>query len=1036
MQLSGESNFKNIVLRKTCLAFSGIFFLLIQLSAQEARQYSFTHYGVQNGLAAYNVHSLIQDETGFIWIGTINGLQRFDGTRFITFRHNPADPASLPDNNVEQLLIDSNKNLWLVLADGSIGVFDTKRFLFRKALVKLHDQNNLQALRKLQADKEGHLFFVFLSQEILTYNSSTNEFSAANNFIQLPGNFKPINLVQDSLTKKYWIGTDSGLVVYNRASRKTSYYGHNAEAEPCIERLGKIPAVGCYSIDKKRRLWFLSWPANVGASRLYCYDLTNSVEVLHEYDLVPVMKQYIEPDFFLEQQDGSIWISGLNILVKFDEAKKMFQPVGNSGHIDQGIYYERANMFEDREQNLWVATSNNGVYAFNTAQQIFTNIKHQNRLVGGQGNGYLISFAQAANGTVLAGVWGDGIYRYDQHFNNIPLGINGIPEINGLPVWDICRLKNKPITWLVGQPGFIYLYDEQKQSAKRYDPAIFETRTIRQAEEDRFGNVWLGSQSRGLIKWAANRATPNFEDGFYKIQSIPNQRVKRIITDSKGFIWVCTNKEGVYKIDPSNDSIVDHLTKTSAADKRLLSNDASAIMEYNDSIVLIATGGLNIYNTRSKNMRYITSADGLPSDAVVSMEKDRGGYAWLGLMTGLCRFKLENKSFTFFDRSDGIANDNFQVAASFRLPDGRLLFGSSNDFVVFDPEAVKTTTAPPSVTITEIRLPNRVLSVDSIKRLNRVELTADQNSITIGFAGLTYLNKSKPVYYYQMEGIDQEWKKANELNQAVYNYLPAGNYTFKVRAENADGFSGHKITLLLIKVKPPFWKTWWFVSLLAFAAIGFLYWIDKFRVARIRDTERVRTRIATSLTRDMSSTLSNINVLSEMAKVKADKNIDRTKEYIDQISENSQRMMEVMDDMIWSINPENDELQYTILRMKKYAANIQSKYNLEVAFAVDEKAKEIKLHMDRRHELFLVFKEALLNAGKHSGGRFADVHVSYENNRLTMTMVDNGRGFSIKELGFSRGLNEMQKRAAALKASFQIVSEINTGTTVTFVMMV
>ena len=1006
------------------------------VQAQEIRQYSFTRYGVPNGLAAYNARSIVQDETGFIWIATINGLQRFDGTRFVTFRHNPADTNSLPDNSVEQLLLDKYKNLWLVLTDGSIGIFDTKRFTFRKATVQLNDPNNLQGLRKLHQDFEGNLFYIFLTQELLLYNREQHTFSHADNFLKVPANRRIVNLIQDPLTKKYWIGTDSGMVVYNPATKKTSYSGNNVEREPFIEKLGKVPAVGCYGIDKKRRLWVLSWPVNAGASRLYCYDLKNNTEVLHEYDLVPVAKQYIEPDFYCEQKDGTIWLSGLNVLVKFDEAHKVFLAVSNGYTNDQSIFYEHANLFEDREQNLWVATSNNGVYVFNPSQQLFTSIKHMNRLYGGAGNGYLISFAPGGNGTILAGAWGDGIYRYDSNLNNIPLGIGGIDETNGIPVWDICQLTNKPITWFVGQPGFIYVVDEQTQTAKRYDPPIFEARTIRQAEEDRFGNIWLGSQSRGLIKWAPSKATPRFEDGFYKVNAIPNLRVKKIITDSKGFIWVCTNKEGVYKINPANDSIVDHLTKTSAGQNKLLSNDASAMIAYNDSLIVIATGGLNIYNTRSKTMRYVTSADGLPSDAVVSIEKDKSGYLWLGLMTGLCRFNLEKNSFTFFDRSDGIANDNFQVAASCHLPDGRMLFGSSNDFVVFNPDAVKTTTRPPNVTITEFKLLNRLLSVDSINQLNRIELAPDQNSITIGFAGLSYLNKSKPVYYYMMEAIDKEWKKANELNQAVYNYLPPGHYTFKVRAENADGISGEKVTTLLIRVKPVFWKTWWFVSLLTFALVGILYWIDKFRLARIRDTERVRTRIATSLTKDMSSTLSNINVLSELAKVKADRDIERTKEYIDQISENSHRMMEVMDDMIWSINPENDELQYTILRMKKYAATIQSKYNVEVSFTVDDAVNEIKLHMDRRHELFLIFKEALLNTGKHSHGQFADVHISYENNRLTMMIEDNGKGFDMEEAGFGRGLNEMQKKAAALKATLYTRSEINTGTTITLVMAV
>jgi ligand-binding sensor domain-containing protein len=397
------------------------------------------------------------------------------------------------------------------------------------------------------------------------------------------------------------------------------------------------------------------------------------------------------------------------------------------------------------------------------------------------GNGYLLSFAKVNNGSILVGVWGDGIYRYDTNFNNIPLNIPGIDEVNGLPVWDMAVLKDRRTVWLVGQPGFIYVYDEIANTAKRYEPPIFNGRTIRQVEEDDFGNIWLGSHSQGLIKWMPSRAEKKFEDGFYKVKSIPNVRIQKITLDSKGFIWVCTNKEGVYKINTANDSIVAHLTKKDGVPGGLLARSASAVYEYNDSIMIIATGGLNLYNTKTKKIIYITSADGLPSNAVVSIEKDKSGYLWLGLMNGLCRMNLEKRTFSFFDRSDGINNDNFQVSASYRLPEGRLMFGSSSDFVVFNPDDVKTTIQPPNVTITDFRLLDKSLKVDSLLQLSKIELPADQSSLTIGFAALSYTNKNKLVYYYMLEDIDKVWHKADELNQAVYNYLPPGKYIFKVK---------------------------------------------------------------------------------------------------------------------------------------------------------------------------------------------------------------------------------------------------------------
>ncbi len=155
-------------------------------------------------------------------------------------------------------------------------------------------------------------------------------------------------------------------------------------------------------------------------------------------------------------------------------------------------------------------------------------------------------------------------------------------------------------------------------------------------------------------------------------------------------------------------------------------------------------------------MHYISSADGLPADAVVSIEKDRSGFVWLGLMNGLCRMNLQKKSFTFYDRSDGIGNDNFQLPASITLPDGRMLFGSSNDFVVFDPNQFMKAPSPPDVFITNFKLINKSLRLDSLMSLEKIEFQPDENSITIDFTALRYFSKSKITYYYMLEHIDKE----------------------------------------------------------------------------------------------------------------------------------------------------------------------------------------------------------------------------------------------------------------------------------------
>ncbi|HRP58598.1 two-component regulator propeller domain-containing protein, partial [Agriterribacter sp.] len=650
---------------------------LQSLPAQDSRLYAFTHYTVKDGLASYNTQSVVQDEQGYMWIGTINGLQRFDGTRFITFRHHPGDTGSLPDNYIYQLHIDRQQQLWVLLNNGKVGVFDTRRFLFKEVKIRLSDQRNLSAIRGLIEDSEGNLFYAIDHKEVLTLNRKENEFAAVHNPFDLPvnWNWKVSNVVEDSIGKKYWIATDSGMAVYNKVTRQLSYRGHNADKEPFIEQFGHLSGLSNYGVDAQRRLWFLGWPYTREWGLIYCYDLHIQKPVFKDYNLVPLVKNYFEPSCILQQKDGTIWLAGLNIFVKYDALQKKFQQVYNGYVNDQGISYERVKcLFEDREQNIWVATDNNGLYVFNPSMQFFNSIKHINRNSRQDGRGALLSFAVTNTGKLLTGTWGDGLYQYDSSLNPVPFHIRGMDSLRKYSIWDMCTLSDKKTIWMVGQPSVIMLYDQVAQSIKKYHPKIFNGRTIRQVAEDRLGNIWLGMQSSGVFKWTPGAGTKNFEEGFYKVSHIPDIKIQGITADSKGFIWICTATEGIYKINPANDSIVDHITTAGPPSKRLLNNDAISALEYNDSIMIFLTGALNIYNTRTHTISYITAWDGLPSESATSIQKDRNGYLWIGLLSGLCRMNLEKKTFTRYDRLDGIANDNFDIASHY-LPNGRMLFG-------------------------------------------------------------------------------------------------------------------------------------------------------------------------------------------------------------------------------------------------------------------------------------------------------------------------------------------------------------------------
>jgi ligand-binding sensor domain-containing protein len=232
------------------------------------------HHSPSAGLASNEVTAVAQDETGYIWIGTNNGLQRFDGVRYKTFHSRQNDRTSIPNDVILQVLFDKRKNLWLVTADGKVGIFDTRHFTYHEISVKLKKESFLQHGKKLISDQDGNIILLFAGAGLVTWSEKEQEFSADHNFIPGTSERDVNDVVQQPGTKKYWISTHAGMIIYNSGTHKFSYTGHNTETEKFIDKLGTIPLPGNLLFDSYGRLWFDSW---VGAGDLiYAYDTKNN----------------------------------------------------------------------------------------------------------------------------------------------------------------------------------------------------------------------------------------------------------------------------------------------------------------------------------------------------------------------------------------------------------------------------------------------------------------------------------------------------------------------------------------------------------------------------------------------------------------------------------------------------------------------------------------------------------------------------------------------------------------------------------------
>jgi ligand-binding sensor domain-containing protein len=989
----------------------------LQAYTQQPKHYAFTHYGSSAGLASHEVLCVAQDDDRYIWIGTTNGLQRFDGVRFRTFRNQKNDPASIPGNVISQIMIDNKQNLWIQAAGGEkVGIFDRKTFTFREVPIRSSNEMWVKNAKGLVKDEYGNIFVVIGGLELLTYNEAKNEFSPAYNFIRFPKEWKIFSLLQQPGTKKYWLGTQNGIAVYNRETNKLSYGGNNVENDDIINKLGKIKGLVFSTIDSMGRFWFETW--RDGAPIMWAYNLRSKKIDLQEYSLVKTIGTYHELGGMLVQRDGTVWLKGLGVFGRYLEKEKYFELVHNGFENEQSIAYNRVfDLCEDTEGNIWVATGNNGLYRFTPSDQFFANIRQTDRVTGKPGNGSMMSFVRTNKGTVLAGAWGDGVYHYDTNFNMIPLNIRGFSEKTTPSMWSMFASHDGNTIWMGAQPG-IYRIDQEKRTATFYNPPILKERTIRQVAEDNHGNLWIGTQSLGLFKWTKEKGKIKFEAGISSFSAIPESQILKIYIDKKGLVWICTSNLGVYVIDPANDKIVLHLGMKEPVARRLLWDGVASVLDYDDSTMVIAANGLHLFNTKKQQItKSISLPESIPG-TIAAMEKDNLGYLWVSMTSGIFRVNPRNEIFIHFDRIDGIANDYFVYGASYTLPDGKIIFGADNQLVYFDPLKVHINDPAPSVSITGFRLMNRPLPLDSLLKRKSIELDAGDNSISIEFSGLSF--NSAYIIRYKLEGLDKEWQKADNTSQAVYSHLPPGTYTFLAKSEDAEGVPSKTITRLVIQVSPPFWKTWWFFCILALLLASVIYWLDKQRVNKLIEVQNVRSEIAGNLHQEVNTTLNNINLLSEMARIKADKDIDRSKEYIDQISTKSHNMIIAMDDILWSIDPNNDTMEKSLLRMMEFADSLKKEYGVSIELALDKKVRSLRPDMKIRHEVSIIFKDALRMIVQYSGGKETLIHIDLFKNKLSIKLQDATASLEKNVDEIDRIIREMNNRVGFIQADIDV----------------
>jgi ligand-binding sensor domain-containing protein/putative methionine-R-sulfoxide reductase with GAF domain len=818
-----------------------LFCFCLNLPAQQPTNFIFRHISQSDGLLHTAVKSIVQDSKGYVWILTTNGLQRYDGTRFINYPfdlNNPNRTADLRDMN---LFVDNSRNnLWLMSSE--IEKFDLQKnkfTLYTAEKILLDSSFTFDAYK----DSSGNRW---LAGEFGFFYYQQNEKKMAPYYLTAPS-LKPNHSAAftDNINGETWIADWKGLSLFDAKTKKIYSHHYNPIHHPLLQLMDK-KNLSAINKDSEQNIWIGS-----GSQFFYRYNCVNKkLSVYSLADIEHISKLKNKEDHvmiikcFFEDTRHNIWIGTVNGgLLKYNRAKDSFTYFLNEDMNRQGLHYnyEITCMLQDKQDNIWLGTDK-GINIFNPYQQSFQSIHHQANNPASLPENEINHFIQAANGDIICGTWGGGITVYDSNWQfKKNIRFPGPYEYN--LVWNFVQNDDGNI-WIGCQHGYIHIYDPVKGTVKTLDPPELHRSTIWDMKKDKAGNIWLALHDGKIAGW--NKQQNKFyayNDSSKGLGQIYKTALN-IFFDSKQRCWVSTIA-GFKQFDTERRMYSAVYVPDKKNTTAISAYSCSGIEEYNDSTLLIGTayGGLNFFNTNKKTFSHITVNDGLPANSIHSLKKDSAGYIWFTTDFDLYKFKPGVGKFIRYKIEPGMINSEFKTSTIYQLKDGRWLTATAAEIICFNPQnnnETKSNIERPQ--ITGFKIFDIPMVIDSLVNTgNPVRLSHRQNFLTIEFALLNYSNLQQTDYFYNLSGVDKGWVNAGAKRFASYTNLEPGEYIFSVKTgdENESTQSG----FFKIIIAPPFWKTWWFILSTGICIMLAVYQFIRWREKNIREIEEAKFKV-------------------------------------------------------------------------------------------------------------------------------------------------------------------------------------------------
>ncbi|MDE1191770.1 MAG: two-component regulator propeller domain-containing protein [Arachidicoccus sp.] len=977
-------------------AFVASVFFLITSSKAQNDSLSLTNIDVTEGLSNNSVTCLLQDKYGFMWMGTYDGLNRYDSYEFKVFRNKWQDSTSLINNHIVALKENNAHSIWVGTLKG-LSLFDYNNLQFHRVYYLPFGEKKAREIdsrvKEIEVDENGNAFIATEDNGLLVLRKSKTIFEqiAFNHLVKY--NASAICLYKDNMLLLFI--KNKGLYIFNLADNSIRLLSDN--------------------INDATKLLYLSKQNNL---------LIGTENGLFEYSITTNQISYPYLKFthsnitnLLQDKGGNIWIS--------TDGDGLAEVCANGNKVCSIVQSEDNNLksnavyavYEDNNHRKWIATLRGGVSIINEKPDLFHTIKRdlfaKNTLV----SNFALSFCEDEKNNIWIGTDGGGLSYWNpatNTFTNYTHHPNNPKSLSSNYVVSILRdYKNR--LWVASFSGGIDLFNRVTNDFIHY-PCYNPIRrkyniNLWKLYEDSHHHIWAGSTKDDAL-FLFNESKNEFE---LFDNSLTN--IHTLYEDSKSNLWA-GNYNQLIKIDTLYKH---HLYINTDYPVR-------AIIEDKNHQLWVGTegGGLMLYNAANKTFKHYTEADGLQSNSVLNIIEDAEGNLWCSTFNGLSKLDILTHSFTNFSANDGLQSNQFNYNAALKLSDGELLFGGVGGFNKFNPEAIKKIIVHPPLLITDFKINDVPIENTPYLKygytpvdVESVSIPFNKATLSISFAGLGYSAPGSLVYSYFLEGWDKNWSYVSKTRIANYSRLYEGNYTLHIKATNVDGSWSGKERIIHIKILPPWYRTWWayFLYTLAFASAIYFYLKYKQRQTKLEyemKLTRMNAEAEKELTERKISFFTNIShefrtmltlIINPVKEMMRNVDEDNHPEEIKTVYKNSRRMLSLAGQLLMFRKADVEQIELDVRKINL------SHLTKEVydSFAYQARIKNINYKLSCENECIFVYGDyekleialfnLLSNAMKYTPekGRI-ELKIEESDETVKILIADSGQGIP-KETG-------------------------------------